>query len=198
MKKISIFSGIMALALPVIGECKTPIESVYFNAGLHTEFYNKIQNDTSGNFRKFDYGPTFGGGLQLPVYKELRFLPEFNWVLPRNTDGAYKNLFMLRGDLSYDPSSWLRVRLGTSLMLQNYHGKGGTVNVNNGNDVSTFYYPDENRTSINNTFDLGIEAMYDDFSLRLQTYTYSLFKEERRQISYTIFLSYYYDLERSR
>jgi hypothetical protein len=65
--------------------------------------------------------------------------------------------------------------------------------MNNGNDQTTFYYPDENRSSLNNTLDLGIETIFDQFAIRLQTYTYSIFKKEQRQYSYTLFLTYYWD-----
>ena len=99
---------------------------------------------------------------------------------------------MLRGDLGFDPLDWLRLRIGTSLMWQNQQGRAGKVQMNNGDSTSTFYYPDENRSSLNNTFDVGAETIFDQFAIRLQTYTYSLFKKEQRQFSYTLFFSYYW------
>lgn len=170
------------------------IESIYFNLGAHTEFYSSVQVDANGGVRKIDYKPTIGAGLQMPFYAG-KFLPEFNWVLPQKAGSSkiIKNLFMIRGDFAYDPLEWLRLRLGTSLMWANQHGQGGSANIRNGNDTSTFYYPDENRSSINNTFDVGIEGKWDDWALRLQTYTYAIFRNDRRQISYTIFLTHYWD-----
>lgn len=175
---------------------KKSIESILFSLGTHTEFYDNIQNDTSGGTRKFDSkAPTLGAGLVMPIRYGWRFLPELNWVLPRAAGDSHiiKNLFMLRADFGYDPLDWLRLRAGTSLMWANQQGRGGKAEINNGNSTSTFYYPEENRSSLNNTFDLGIEAMYEDFAVRLQTYTYALFKEERRQLSYTLLFSYYWD-----
>jgi hypothetical protein len=126
-----------------------------------------------------------------------KFLPELNWVLPFMNDSdsnMYKNLFMIRGDIGYDLLDWLRVRVGTSLMWLNMHGKGGKTTINNGGGQSEFYNPDENRSALNNTFDLGLEALLsDDWSARLQTYTYSLFQEERRQLSYSLFLTHYWE-----
>ena len=177
-------------------EEKKSIESILFNLGTHTEFYDNIQNDSSGGTRKFDISaPTLGVGLAMPIRYGWRFLPEFNWVLPRSAGDSQiiKNLFMLRADFGYDPLDWLRLRVGTSLMWANQQGRGGKAELNNGNSTSTFYYPDENRSSLNNTFDVGIEAMYEKFAVRLQTYTYALFKEERRQLSYTLLFSYYWD-----
>lgn len=174
----------------------SPIEKLYFNGGLHTEFYDAIQMDDSGGQRKFDPAPTLGMGMVLPLKEKFKFLPEFNWVLPRKAGSSQiiKNLFMFRADLGYDPLEWLRLRVGTSLMWLNQQGRGGTARINNGNEVSTFYYPDENRSSLNNTFDLGVEGHYNDWALRLQTYTYALFNGERRQISYTLFVTYYWEL----
>jgi hypothetical protein len=171
------------------------IDAFVFNLGAHTEFYNSVQTDDSGTLRKFDPSAVIGAGFVMPIDYGLIFLPELNWVLPQKAGSSkiIKNLFMLRADLGYDPLTWLRLRVGTSLMWLNQHGGGGSAQVNNGNGTSTFYYPDENRSSVNNTFDLGVEALMDAWSVRLQTYTYALFKEERRQVSYTLFVSYYWD-----
>ncbi|HXH31045.1 MAG TPA: hypothetical protein VNJ01_09555 [Bacteriovoracaceae bacterium] len=176
-------------------QAKSPIDSVYFNLGTHTEYFNAVQEDASGNTRKFDFAPTIGVGLSVPWVHQLIFLPELNWVLPQKPGGSriIKNIFMMRADLGYNLLSYLRVRAGTSLMWLNQHGQGGSTNINNGSSTSTFYYPEENRSSLNNTFDLGLEAFYQRYSARLQTYTYSLFKDQRRQLSYTIFLTYYWD-----
>ena len=172
------------------------IDAISLNAGFHTEFYNNVQIDDSGGMRKIDYAPTLGMGGHIPLNEDWSFLPELNWVLPRSAGSSQivKNLVMFRADFGYDPLDWLRFRVGTSLMFLNIHGRGGSTTINNGNDSSTFYYPDENHSSLNNTFDLGLEAMYEDWSLRFQTYTYSLFKEESRQVSYTLFVTYYWDL----
>jgi hypothetical protein len=101
---------------------------------------------------------------------------------------------MFRADLGYDLVDWMRLRLGTSLMWLNQHGRGGKTQVNNGSGTSTFFYPDENRSSINNTLDVGVEGRFnDEWSLRLQSYIYSVFIKEKRQVSYTLFVTYYWD-----
>lgn len=166
----------------------------YLSGGLHTEFYNQIQTDGSGSLRKFDTAPVLGFGMVAPLETEFDFLTEFNWVLPRKSgERIIKNVFMLRADLGYKPVEWFRLRVGTSLMWLNQHGQGGKETINNGNSTSTFYYPDENRSSFNSTIDLGGEFLFDNWAIRLQTYTYAAFKEQRRQLSYTFFVSYYWD-----
>lgn len=170
-------------------------EAIFFNGGLHTEFYNAIQTDTKGTLRKFDYAPTIGMGAAFRLSPSWHFLPEINWVLPRFTDDSHimKNVFMLRGDFGYDVTDWLRLHAGTSLMWLNIHGRGGKAKMNNGNTTSNFYYPSENRSALNNTVDLGAEIKFNEqWATRLQTYTYALFSDDRRQVSYSLFLTYYW------
>lgn len=165
------------------------------NVGSHTEFFNDIQTDSSGGTNKFEVAPTIGLGLYIPIDQELSFLPEFNWVLPQTDEYSkiVENTLMLRADWGYNPLEWFRVRVGTSIIWLNQHGKGGSTEMNNGNSTSTFYHPDENRSSFNNTLDVGAELLMDEWALRLQTYTYAVLKEERRKVSYTLFLTYYWD-----
>ncbi len=131
----------------------------------------------------------------LPLKSEFLFLPEINWVLPQTVDGTkiIRNLFMFRADLGHQVVDWLRLRVGTSVMWLNQHGRGGSTQINNGNSSSTFYYPDQNVSSFNNTLDVGAEVLHGQWSIRLQTYIYSVFLEDRRQISYTLMGSYYWD-----
>ena len=171
------------------------VQDINFNLGLHTEFYNAVQNDDSGGLRKLDFAPTIGIGLVIPSFYSWNMLPEFNWVLPKTYEDSHimVNTFMYRFDMGYDALDWLRLRVGTSIMHMNQQGKGGSTKANNGNGTSTFYYPSENRSSPNNTLDFGLETLIDKYAVRLQTYTYSVFKKEQRQISYTLFFTYYWE-----
>lgn len=170
------------------------IKQFHVNAGIHTEFYNQVQVDSKGNLRQFDTLPTIGAGMVIPFTPEFNFLTELNWVLPQKvTDQIIKNLVMIRGDFGYMPVDWFRLRVGTSIIWMNQHASGGSTTENNGNSSSKFYYPEDNRSSFNNTLDLGAEFLFGQWSTRLQTYTYSVFREERRQLSYTLFISYYWD-----
>lgn len=178
------------------------IKQIYFNLGNHTEFYGAVQNDDSGGLRKsdmdifkFHFVPTVGIGMVMPLSGYWNMLPEFNWVLPKTVEDSkiIINTFMYRFDFGYDPIEWLRLRMGTSIIQMNQHGRGGSTKENNGNGTSTFYYPSENRSSLNNTLDFGGEFLFDDFAFRIQSYIYSVFKKERRQVSYTLFFTYYWD-----
>jgi hypothetical protein len=166
------------------------------HVGNHTEFYNAVQKDASGGLRKLDFAPTVGIGLDRPFSSGFHFLPEADWVLPQTKadNRIITNTFLLRADVGYDLFSWLRPRIGSSLIWHNIHGRGGKVNMNNGTSTSTFYYPEENRTMLNNTLDFGLEFLHQAFAVRFQSYVYSVFKSEQRQYSYTLFITYYWSL----
>lgn len=172
------------------------IDGWQLHAGSHTQNYNAIQTNGSGEIRKFEFNPVIGGGLNIPLSDNWKFLPEISWVLPKfNEDSKIiKNIFFFRADFAYTFTEWAWLRLGTSVSVLNQHGRGGKAQLNNGNDTTEFYYPDENHSSVNNTLDLGLEFLYDNWSVRLQTYTYQIFKEESRQVSYSLFLTRYWGL----
>lgn len=173
------------------------IKEVDFNFGTHTEFYNSVQIDDSGSMRQFDFTPIFGVGVPFSYNEYLKIIPEINWVLPRFIENhrIMINTFMFRGDLAVDPLTWLRLRIGTSIMVMNQQGRGGSTTLNNGNTQTRFYYPDSNHSSINNTLDVGGEVLLNSLSFRFQTYTYSAFNKNQRQISYTLIMTYHWGLE---
>lgn len=190
--------SLMALnsqAEPMINGTPIELSHIGFNMGSLTESVGEVQISSSGETRSFDFNPAIGASFVFPMSSRFEIIPEINWVLPRKTgeDKVYKNLFMLRADLGYKLVDWLRLRLGTSVMFLNTHGSGGKVSRDNGNGQTTFYRPDSNSSSFNNTFDLGVEALLDVWAFRAQTYTYSLFNEERRQYSYMLMLTYYWN-----
>jgi hypothetical protein len=175
-------------------ESTASVQHYVFKAGTYTEFYNQVQIDTAGRLKEFDRAPTLGFGLEMPVKSYLSFIPEIDWVLPRKSaERVVKNIFFFRADLGFAPMEWFRIRTGTSLVWLNQQGGGGKEVLNNGNSTSTFYYPIENRSSFNNTLDLGAELLLKKVSLRFQTYTFAALEPRSRQISYSIFLSYYWE-----
>ena len=166
-----------------------------FHVGSHTEFYDAVQIDDQGTTEKFGFNPLLGFSTDFELRPTWRMIPELNWVLPKEAGtGITENLFMFRTDFAWHLSDVWRLRAGTSVMVHWIRGQGGSKEMNNGNGVSKFYIPAESRTALNNTLDLGAEVMLDSIGFRFQTYIYSLLKPERRQVSYSLMVSYYYDL----
>ncbi|MFA5584451.1 MAG: hypothetical protein WDA09_09565 [Bacteriovoracaceae bacterium] len=181
------------------GQIKGPdsIDGWQLHFGSHVQNFNDVQTNASGKLNdSFEFNPTIGAGLNIPLSTNWKFLPEMTWVLPEFNDDSriIKNIFFFRADFAYTLLDWLWLRAGTSFAILNQHGRGGKATLNNGNETSEFYYPDENHSSVNNTLDLGVELLYNKWSLRIQTYTYQVFKEESRQLSYSLFLTRYWDL----
>ncbi len=203
--KLALFLIFLASSLPVVADVKANGRTVKFknfgfSVGSLTEFVGNVQIDSNGKRRTIDLNPTVGVLATIPIEGKFDLLPEINWVLPRKTgeDKVYKNLFMFRADIGYRWLEWLRLRVGTSVMFLNTHGSGGKVTRDNGNDKTEFYRPNSNSSSFNNTFDVGVEAIFEDkWALRVQNYTYALFNNERRQHSYMIMGSYYWDYKKT-
>lgn len=203
--KCAIFTIALLLSQSALADIKAngqkiEISSIGFNVGSLTEFVGNVQIDSAGGKRRFDFNPAIGAFAVIPLQGNVDLLPEINWVLPRKTgtDSVYKNLLMFRADIGYRWFEWLRLRAGTSVMFLNTHGSGGKVSRDNGNGQTEFYRPNSNSSSFNNTFDLGIEFLKDPWAFRFQTYTYSLFNEQRRQHSYMVMGTYYWDYKKTK
>ena len=196
--KILFYLTVLVAAASAQAQIKGPssIDGWLMHLGSHTEYYKEIQSDASGKLRTFEFNPVIGAGFNIPLADNWKFLPEMSWVLPKFNDDSriIKNIFLFRADFAYTILDWMWFRFGSSVTVLNQHGRGGKAIRSNGNETAEFYYPDQNRSSINNTLDLGLEFLYESWSLRLQTYTYKIFKEESRQISYSLLINHYWDL----
>lgn len=171
-------------------------DNLGFHLGTLTEFVGSVQIDDQGGKNFFEMNPFLGFSTQLTLSPQWVFSPELNWVLPRESGaGVSKNLFMIRGDFGYNYEDWIRLRAGTSLMVNNIRGSGGVRPLNNGSGQSDFFVPPESQTALNNTLDLGAEIHNKELALRFQTYWYAILNSERRQLSYSLTLTYYYDLK---
>ncbi|MBY0517110.1 MAG: hypothetical protein K2P81_09390 [Bacteriovoracaceae bacterium] len=198
IKLLLAFTVFMSLPLTHAADSLTQsLKNIGFHGGSLTEFVGATQVDANGKTETFHFNPMIGFSTEVEMVTDWHLIPEFNWVLPRDAgDGISKNLFMIRGDVGWRYSDYWRLRMGTSIMVNNIRGSGGTKSMNNGSGSSDFYIPAESKTAYNNTLDLGVEALLDDFGFRFQTYIYSPLRSDRRQYSYSLTMSYYYDMEK--
>mgnify|MGYP001627352412 CR=1 FL=1 len=191
--------SLVLASLTTLAEASDDLTQRFKNIGFHlgslTEFVGEIQVDDKGTTETFSVNPALGFSLDIELNEDWALIPELHWVLPREAGpGVSKNLFMLRTDFAWRGADLWRLRAGTSLMVNNMRGEGGTRTLNNGSSTSDFYVPAESRTSVNNTLDFGGELLLDSFALRTQLFIYSPLKSERRQYSYLLVATYYYDL----
>lgn len=173
-------------------------ENIGLTAGSLTEFVGSIQTNSSGETNRFELDPLIAVSTHFMLTPHWYLAPEIAYVLPRSAEERItKHLVMFRLDGMWKPwKEWLNIRLGTSMMVNHMTADGGTREINNGNGTSTFFVPAETRTSVNNTLDFGLEGVYKNVSLRSQAYVYSLTRSDRRQWSYVLSFTFYFDLRK--
>lgn len=172
--------------------------------GSLTEFYQEVQVSESGAKNSFEFNPLIGASLHFNTRYHFEFQTEFFWVLPRTLENSAvtENVFAFRIDFTHERFKFFQeqliFRVGTSLMIDIIQGRGGEVQLSNGGQSSTFYLPEQNRMAINNTFDLAAEyRLSTNYSVRSSIIMYQLFETERRAISYTVQLNYYFPPEKT-
>jgi hypothetical protein len=168
--------------------------------GSLSEFIGNVQIDDNGSRNGLEFNPLFSLGAQAKTLYELSIYPEFIWVIPRSIDSnkVTEYMFFFRSDFSHDELSFfndkLKIKFGTSLIFNMIRGEGGEIILSNAGQSQAFYLPAENRTSINNTFDLSLDYQINhQLAVRLQTIHYQLFNAERRALSTIIQLTYLID-----
>ena len=162
--------------------------------GGYVPFGPSTQKDVSGSSNTLSFDPMIGINTKMTTgfYNQI-FLPEFDVVFHTGEkDGYSKKTYLITADFGYllDPSFMLRY--GTSAIITQISGDGGVVYLNNGNDTDAFYQPYESRTSWNQTLNFGMDGIIDaNYTLRFETYIFSLFNSDARKISYSLSLVYY-------
>lgn len=95
--------------------------------------------------------------------------------------------------LSQSLTSYFLFHYGFSNTITKIGGKGGTVQLNNGNNTATFYVPSESKTSFMASLDLGGEVVFTDYlGARFQVSIDRFLSSDRRRISHMLTLNYYY------
>ena len=162
--------------------------------GGYVPFGPSTQKDVSGSSNKFSFDPMIGINTKMNTgfYNQI-FLPEFDVVFHTGErDGYSKKTYLITADFGYMLDPRFMLRYGTSAIITQVSGDGNVVYLNNGNEVDAFYQPNESRSSWNQTLNLGMDGIIDaHYSLRFETYIFSLFNSDARKISYSLSLVYY-------
>ncbi len=162
--------------------------------GGYVPFGPSTQKDVTGSTNTFSFSPMVSVNtiIPTPFYQQL-FLPELAMVFhSEDQDGYSKRTTLFLLDFGHLLTSDLIFRYGVGTALTRISGEGGTVVLNNGSSTSTYYQPDESSTSWNTTINLGIEGqVIPNYSMRFQTYWFSVFNSEARKASYSLNLVYY-------
>lgn len=165
-------------------------DKVNFQLGTWLENYDQLQGSQKGDSNSFEFAPYFGLGLEYQIKPQYLVIPEVGYIIQRTSEEVSKNQFFFRADFAFLPNDWLRLKLGTSLMVLMISGDGGEDTLPNGNSTETYYIPSERRTAYNQTLDFGVEFFKDNMSARLQSFLYAWNESQERMISYGISFNY--------
>ncbi len=171
-----------------------PQAQALVSAGGYVPFGPSTQKDVTGSSNALSFDPMIGVNTKImtPWYGQI-FLPEFDVVFHTGeSDGYSKRSYIFSADFGYILNPMLMVRYGTSTVITSISGDGGVVYLNNGNSVDAFYQPADSSLSWNQTVNLGVDGIIDpNYTLRFETYIFSLFNSQARQVSYSLSLLFY-------
>lgn len=163
--------------------------------GGYVPFGLSTQKTADGKRNTFTLKPSLGLNTSMPL-KGIKhfFLPELGLALsgtPDNEDYTKTTVYALM-DLGYPMTSSSLLRYGAGVFATVIKGKGGSVRRRNGTGTDTFARPSKTTISYNMTLNLGLEQqLYKSWSLRLETFVFSMFNNRARDISYMATINYY-------
>lgn len=163
-------------------------------AGAYVPFGLSTQKDEEGGTSVANYQPAvFASAITAAPLNHL-FLPEIGLIFYRNIEDDYtKRTLYILGDVGYKLNGNLILRYGLGLFSTTISADGGTLTLNNGSSTSEFYKPSQSVTSYNVTWNLGLEsALSSNWSARFETFLYEALSSVKRDVSYTLNITYYF------
>ena len=176
---------------------KIKAEGLSLGLGNLTQFVQSIQTENNGSeLNIWDTNLYLEVNLELKSdkYKNWGLYPQFGLLFPQSGrhDKINKlSLFTLL-NLGY---LWkdFTFRLGVGLFFTRISSDGGTQELNNGGEISTFYLPEKTSTARNLITNLGLEyRLHRLWSTRFEFIGYNLEDSADRALSYTISFHYHF------
>ncbi len=176
---------------------KIKAEGLSLGLGNLTQFVQDIQTENNGSeLNIWDTNLYLEVNLELKSdkYKNWGLYPQFGLLFPQSGrhDKINKlSLFTLL-NLGY---LWkdFTFRLGMGLFFTRISSDGGTQELNNGGEISTFYLPEKTSTARNLITNLGLEhRLHRLWSTRFEFIGYNLEDSADRALSYTISFHYHF------
>ncbi len=162
-------------------------------AGGYVPFGFSTQKDADGSRRTFSFEPyIFINGVLRAPYNHI-FLPELGYVFHTSEkyDDYKKSTMFLLLDLGYMLRPNLVLRYGVGIFKTSISSDGGAVTLANGSGTSTYYRPNESKTTYNTTWNLGIEKSWTrNYATKFELYLFEPISS-KRDISYSLSLAYY-------
>jgi hypothetical protein len=163
------------------------------SSGAYVPFGPSTQKSADGARNTFAFDPylSLNGAFEIPF--DHVFLPEVGLVFHgEGQDGYKKSTSFILLDVGYRIDQLWILRYGFGTFRTKISGDGGSVVLPNGNSTLAFARPSRSVTSLNTTFDLGIEYSANrNYAVRFQTFLFSAFNSESRKLSYALGMTYY-------
>ena len=176
---------------------KIKAEGLSLGIGNLTQFVQDIQTKNNGeelNIWDTNLYLEVNLDLKSDKYPNWGLYPQFGLLFPQSGRHEKINklsLFTLI-NLGY---LWkdFTFRLGTGFFFTRISSDGGTENLNNGGEISTFYLPEKTSTARNLITNLGIEyRLHRLWSTRVEFIGYNLEDSDDRALSYTVSFHYHF------
>ena len=170
--------------------CASPL---WLGFGSTTRNYSTAQNDTSGGTKTFEFNPTLIVGTTVPLVSDFFFSPGIGYSKYSAQDNTTRNEIILQYHISQQIAPFFLLQYGLSNTMTKIGGKGGTVQLNNGNGTATFYVPSETKTSYMASLDFGGEFIFTNFlGARVQLSVDRFLSSDRRRVSHIMTINYYF------
>jgi hypothetical protein len=168
--------------------------------GFFTEYVGEIQIDNKGEQNTFDQLPILGLGFDFTTDYNFNLNIEFLLTMPEtmgDASGVKKQTYMARFDIVKQYNDQLSLMVGSSWVITNIYGDGGSQTLGNGGSTTDFPKAEGSVYSHNFTLDLSAEySLKEKWAVRLHTLTYNIQDSDLFRWSYILSLNYYWDYKK--
>lgn len=186
MKKITLF---------IVLSFSWNIHAYMVSTGTHVPYFQSAQTSNAGARQNFDINPYVGLGTNFQMSPAQYFLPEFGYsYYLDNPSGSRREVLFLHYNFGYVLNDSFLMRYGLTTHYYRIIGKGGTTTLANGNSDKAFLNPNETRTSVYTTLNLGGDFFFNSKrkSLRFDLNMMGFREFDERLYNYLLTINFYY------
>ena len=166
-------------------------------AGGYVPFVSVYQNDEKGGSNLMDMKPFVSFHSRMQIVGGLNLRPELGIVFPDSPNDSDNNrqkttTYFGMINLSYLVFGYTYINAGAGTFFTKIESKAGQKAFSNGNSTAVYYYPGGTETSMNSTFNFGIEqGLGPNFTLSLMSYWFQILESTARSFSYSLSMNFF-------
>lgn len=165
------------------------------NLGVGTLVTNfmSAQSGKDGGRKKLELAPTLLIAGNIHLWAEQYLTPRFAYSTYFNEhDSTSKSNILLSYHMSTKFHETFMLHYGFSTFITKIGGKGGTVDLPNGDSTATFYVPEESRRTYTSSLDVGGEFLSNQHWSVRGDLMISRFLSDRRKLNYLLTGNFYF------